>query len=191
MREKNLIEFFKNVGKLKDLERRGWIRLGIKNAESVAEHSFRLAVMAMFFAKEFGLDELKCLKLALVHDLPESFAGDTITRHREQDQEISNKEKFKKEKNGLMELVKDLDSCNATELKELWLEFENGKSPEAKLVKQLDKLELALQAFEYEKSGSVEKIPEEFFVYTKERVSDKELLRLYEEIVKQRTKQLA
>jgi putative hydrolase of HD superfamily len=186
MREKNLFEFFRNVGRLKETKRMGWAFFGVENGESVAEHSFRLAVMAMVFAKEFGLDELKCLKLALVHDLPESFAGDTVTRHREQDQKISNKKKFEKEKNGLLELVKGLGKKDAKEIKSLWFEFEEGKTKEARLVKQLDRLELALQALEYEKARRFKKLPDEFFVYTRERVSDKNLLKLYEEILKQR-----
>src|SRR3989338_2226951 len=75
--EKALIEFFQNAGKLKNIKRTGWKLMGIKNPESVAEHSFRLAVMAFALAPRFGLDAEKCAVLALIHDLPEALAGDT------------------------------------------------------------------------------------------------------------------
>ncbi len=65
----NLIKFAKIVGKLKRLKRTGWVKNNIIDPESVAEHSFRLAVLTMVLAPKVGVDQLKTTKMALIHDL--------------------------------------------------------------------------------------------------------------------------
>lgn len=74
-----IIKFFSEVGKLKDIKRRGWIIRDIKNPESIADHSFRAALMGWILAEKSGrkLNISKLLKMAIVHDLCEVYAGDT------------------------------------------------------------------------------------------------------------------
>ncbi|MEM5772607.1 MAG: HD domain-containing protein [Candidatus Aenigmatarchaeota archaeon] len=72
-----LIEFFKTIGKLKKIERTGWVtNVGIENPESVAEHSFRSAVLCMIFSDIKKLDTEKMVRMALIHDLAEALIGD-------------------------------------------------------------------------------------------------------------------
>lgn len=74
---KDLITFFVEVGKLKKMKRRGWVIRGVKDPETIAEHTFRMALMAWVFGKRKRLDIQQILKMALIHDLCEVYAGDT------------------------------------------------------------------------------------------------------------------
>lgn len=139
----NLIEFFRKVGKLKKLKRTGWVYYKIPNPESVAEHSFRVAVMALALSDRFGFDKDRCVKMAVVHDLAESIVGDITPWDKKE-----MKSKHKNEEKAMHELTDKLDD---KDIMELWEEFEEGKTPEAVFVRELDKAEMFLQAWEYEK----------------------------------------
>lgn len=56
MKNQELIKLLKIVGKLKQLKRSGWVRNNIPDPETVAEHSFRVAMLAMLWAPEAGVD---------------------------------------------------------------------------------------------------------------------------------------
>ena len=75
---KDLLDFFIEVGKLKRMPRRGWIINQIKNPESIAEHIFRSALMGWIIGEMKGnINVEKLIKIALIHDLCEVYAGDT------------------------------------------------------------------------------------------------------------------
>lgn len=184
-----LVEFFETVGKLKDEKRKGWIDRGVKNPESVADHSLRLSVMALFMAKKLGLDECKAVKLAVIHDLPESICGDTASRIKEELQKIPNSEKKAKEDAALEELCKMLgNEEGAGDLKELWEEYEEKKTAEAKLVYELDRLEAIFQAREYEEAGNFEVSLQEFYDFANARIEIPEVRAIFEELMKKRAK---
>ena len=70
------LRFIELIDEMKSINRTITLRCGRK--ESDADHSYHLAMMVMIFIDDFpGLDALKCLRLALLHDLVEIFAGDT------------------------------------------------------------------------------------------------------------------
>jgi putative hydrolase of HD superfamily len=166
----SLIGFVEAVARLKREKRKGWVERGVRNAESVAEHCFVLAVMALVLARKLGLDECRAVKLAIVHDLPEALAGDTVTRIREELQDVPNREKHAREEKALGELCGMLDRENAEELRALWLEFEERKSKEARLVYELDRLEAIFQALEYERKGNFRVSLQEFYDYANARL---------------------
>ena len=172
----DLIEFLHKVGKLKKIKRTGWVLSKIPNPESVAEHSFRTAVMAFVLADKFRVNKERLIKMALVHDLAESLVGDITPG------EISRAEKFRKEKKAMQQLSRLVE--NGRELMGLWEDFEKGKSEEAKLVFQLDKLEMVIQALEYE--GEHKKDLGMFWDFTKNRVKDKYLSALLERLSSKR-----
>jgi putative hydrolase of HD superfamily len=62
------LEFALKSLELKDIERTGWLVRKVRKPESVADHSFFLALLCSLYAKEEGIDELKCVRLALAHD---------------------------------------------------------------------------------------------------------------------------
>ncbi|NTV23191.1 MAG: HD domain-containing protein [Nanoarchaeota archaeon] len=132
------------ISRLKSLDRTGWTRHNIPDHETVASHSYSVALLSMVCSDELGLDCEKCMRLALVHDLAESVVGD-MTPH-----EISSDEKHRLEKKAIFEIAKEVGS---PKLMQLWEEYESGKSEEAKLVKELDKLDMVLQAKEYQAGG--------------------------------------
>jgi putative hydrolase of HD superfamily len=72
-----LEDFLKTTIKLKTVPRQGWInKLGIKDPESVADHCYSMAVMAMVFSDLKKLDTEKIIKMTLLHDLAEAITGD-------------------------------------------------------------------------------------------------------------------
>src|ERR1700693_4435909 len=98
-----LLRFFVRSGRLKVERRRGWVKkLGLKNPESVADHSYRTALMAMVISDSRGLDTSKAVRLALLHDLPEAIAGDAMPEER------SGKLKTALETKAMEELLGDL-----------------------------------------------------------------------------------
>lgn len=138
----NLHKFIKNIGKLKRKDRAGWVRKGINNPESVAEHCFRAGIMAYALAPKYNLDPNKCLKMALFHDVPEYEVADYTPYDN-----ISKEEKRNQEEAAMRKLCTTLE--NGDEMLSLWLEYENKQTPEAKFVKATEALEMYYQASEY------------------------------------------
>ncbi|KAJ1497564.1 HD domain-containing protein 2 [Coelomomyces lativittatus] len=112
---------------------------------------YRLSMMCMQL-KDPSLNRLKCMQLALVHDVAESIVGD-ITPHCG----ISKEQKFELEKNAFHTLDSYLPK--ETSLLSVWTDYESQRSPEAKVVHQLDRFEMLFQAFEYEQRSSLTNSP--------------------------------
>ena len=74
--EKDLVKFLYELGQLKRVKRSGWWIAGIENPESVAEHSFRTAVIAFILAQLEGVDPEKATVMALFHDMSEARTND-------------------------------------------------------------------------------------------------------------------
>jgi len=142
-----LIEVLEAAGQLKQTQRAGWVRVGIAHPESVAAHSYRVAVLALLLGPRLGLNVEKLLRLALLHDLPEARVGDLTPADR-----VTPRDKHALESTAFAEIVGGLPEGPA--LDALWREYAANASPEARLVHQLDKLEMALQALEYERATS-------------------------------------
>lgn len=140
-----LVDFFKNVGQLKEISRAGWVKVGIKSPESVADHTFRTAFLCMIFSSLEGLDELKMLQMALLHDLPEVIIGDLTPSEK-------NKANKNDEENAMKRLLSFLPKEIRDRYLEIWHEYTTGETTEAKVVRQLEKLEMVLQAREYEET---------------------------------------
>ena len=127
------------LGKLKDLKRSGWVMKKVSAPESVADHSWGVALLAVLLTPE-GLDGHKCLQLAIVHDLQESIVGDITPADG-----IGREEKSRRERAAVGLLAEKL---NFPELKALFEEFEALETPEARFVKDLDRIEAVLQGRE-------------------------------------------
>ncbi len=180
-----LIQFIQTAGKLKQVKRQGWLDRGVRNAESVADHSFMLALMAMLFAAQQKFDVDKAVQMALVHDLPEALCGDTAARIKEEQQQESNKKKHRREQKALEEILRSLDSKTAKGIFSLWHEFEQRKSKEAKLVYELDRLEAIFQAIEYERKGNFSASLQEFFDYADARLRNPLLRKIFLQLMKE------
>ncbi|KAG0248764.1 HD domain-containing protein 2 [Actinomortierella ambigua] len=160
---KGTLQFLHTVENLKRTKRTGWINNGVKPAESIADHMYRMGIMALLIdEKTAGVDKMRCLKMAIVHDLAESLVGD-ITPY----DGVTEEDKHTREKNAMHHLCHDLLGWTeqAQEISSLWAEYEAASTPEALLVKDFDKFEMIMQALEYEKSENT--TLESFFAGTK------------------------
>jgi putative hydrolase of HD superfamily len=135
---------------LKQLYRQDWLRRGITPArcESVADHSFGVAMLSMLLADAYFpyLDHDKVVRMALLHDLGEVYAGDVIPRDA-----VSPREKHRRERLSVAQVLHKLPNGEAYVM--LWQEYERASSPEARFVRQVDRLEMGLQASVYEHQG--------------------------------------
>ncbi len=138
----NIHQFMQDVGKLKRKDRSGWIRHDVDQPESVAEHSFRVGIACFVLAPKFGLDPNKCLKMGMFHDLGEHKIPDYTPFD-----DITREEKYRQEEEALISLCSQIE--NGNEILDLWHEFEEGKTREAKFVRGMDRLEMMFQAEEY------------------------------------------
>ena len=181
---RSVVNFLRILHNLKTTKRTGWVRKGIKQPESIADHMYRMGLMALI-ADDSNVDRNKCIKcvhsrkararvraarrphpdkttaltprsrarshipggrMALVHDIAEAIAGDIAPSDG-----IPKEEKHRLERNALASICGELTvgsdgaapSGVATEIRDLWFEYEDGSSDEARLVKDIDKVNRA------------------------------------------------
>ncbi len=134
---KKIIEFMHVAEKLKCNTRHSWTSSG--RQESVAEHSWRLSLMAYFIKDEFPeADTARIILMSLFHDIGEAITGDIPSFYkREKDEAV--------EENAVTELLETLPESYRKELEELFAEMKAMKTLEAKIYRGLDKLEAVLQ----------------------------------------------
>ena len=149
-----LINFFQKVLDLKNIPRQGWKdKLQIDNVESVAEHTYSTTIMSMIYSDLQKLDTEKIIKMALLHDLSESITGDLTP------DKISKKSKRQKENLAMKQILSNLPNKISKSYYKIWDDYQRASSEEAKLVHEIDKLEMVFQAkYYYDKGHSKEKL---------------------------------
>ncbi len=130
--------------RLKALPRAGWVRKGVPSPETVASHSWGVAWLVLALAPE-GIDLAKALSYATLHDLAEVRVGDITPADR-----MAPEEKSRREHEAVAKLTAAL---RRPDLAALWEAFENGADREARLVRELDRLDMALQALAHHEAG--------------------------------------
>ncbi len=154
-----LLTLLDRINDLKRLPRTGWLLAGITPAESVADHSFATALLALILAEAINADlpaaQLDVplnlalvMRIALLHDLAESMLTDLP--HRATDL-VSPAVKRDAEHAAMSAITRDLPAGSVWVSD--WQAYAAGSSPEARLVRDADKLELAHQALRYAQSG--------------------------------------
>lgn len=175
------MRFFEHVGKLKHIRRTGWVQRNVKDSESVADHSFRLACMAMVMGDQLGIDAEKMIRMSLLHDLPEIVTGDIATTKKI---EVNRSKLHDLERTALSKAVSRLPDDVSRKYMKLWMEFSRGSSREAIMVKDLDKLEVVLQARDYSKRGLLKREAlQEFLTTAESQIRQEELRRLARRMV--------
>lgn len=147
MEHENLIRLLHEAGKLKRTKRTGWVEAGVQDPESVADHSYRVALLSMLLSDQHGLDTLKAVRIALLHDLAEAVTGDLTPRQKTPGHEAEELKAFEG-------LVAGLPPRQRRAYKAAMDEYAKGETGEAALVLAADRLEMVLQALEYCESGS-------------------------------------
>ena len=135
-----IVDFLRATESLKTATRSGWTSAG--RQESVAEHTWRLCLMALVLHPAFpDVDFARLIRICIVHDLGEAIGGDVPAP----EQVRRGASKAADERRDLLTLLAPLPAPLRDEITGLWDEYEAAQSPEAKLAKALDKLETILQ----------------------------------------------
>jgi putative hydrolases of HD superfamily len=154
-----MLQLIERVGDLKLLPRTGWLLVGVTDVESVADHSYGVALIALFLAEAINADPAaqgiahplgveEVMALALIHDLAESLLTDLPRRSASL---LGEGVKHKAESHAMHEMLDGLP--NGAYYRDLWQIYNNASTPEARLIKDVDKLEMAAQALRYAKRG--------------------------------------
>lgn len=148
--QNDILKFSMQIAHMKNIYRQGWVKglIGkeyLDKGESIADHSFSLAILAISMIEKYHLsyDINMCIKLCLVHELGEIYAGDFCLIDP-----ISKQDKHKLEEQAVKKLLHTLDFPN--DFLSLWNQFETRSTPEAIFIKQLDGLDCLIQAACYE-----------------------------------------
>ncbi len=137
-----MIERYLDVLDLKDLKRTGWQIYNIEDPETVAAHSWSVATLTMIHLPE-NLDMEKALKTALIHDIGESEIGDIPYRA---DSGPQSGDKDFEEKEAVEKIAENLSQ----DIEILYKDYSERKSEEAQFVKDMDLIDMVLQALKYE-----------------------------------------
>jgi len=145
--EKGIAKFLYEAGQLKRVKRSGWWIAGVENPETVAEHSFRTAVIAYILAQLEGVDLEKVVTMALFHDMAEARTNDAhrIVRRYVKWEDVDRK--------AVEDQSKRLPDGIAKRMTSLFEELGEEVSPEARVVRDADLLECIVQAREYQTIG--------------------------------------
>lgn len=179
---------------LKSVARQGWVDRGVLSPESVADHSWGVALLAWLAARDRDdLDRERVLLLGLVHDLPEAVTGDATPFDfaRGRDGRIprecfaelpvysddARRGKRDAEARALAELTAALPADLAGDIRSAWEEYDEQQTAEARFVKQIDKLETLLQSRVY-KAAQPELVMDSFALGADRDVRDLKLRRI-------------
>lgn len=180
MEAKELLRVLHTAERLKDETRHCYTSGG--RHESVAEHSWRLALTALFLRDEFpSLDMDRVIRMCLIHDLGECFTGDIPSFLKSGGDE-------ERERSALETWVASLPAPYSVELKTLYAEMDALETDEARLYKALDKLEAVIQ---HNESDIATWLPREYelnLTYADENVAFSDYLKRLREEVRRETR---
>ena len=144
----NIVSFFRIVCNLKKIKREGWIHKSkIDSPESVADHSYSMCTISMVLADILNLQTEHIMKMANLHDLAESLVGDKMP------DSISREKKALVEGKAMKIILSKLPGPLREKYLDIWNEYVDNSTDSAKFVHNMDKLEMAVQAKEYEFDG--------------------------------------
>jgi putative hydrolase of HD superfamily len=179
-----IVDYCKQVGKLKRISRKGWVsRAKVKRPESVADHSFRSAILAMCLSDLRGLDTDKIVRMALLHDVHEALIGDY---------DYSDKKKIglhqvkEREGNAIKTIFSVLPETIRGKYILLADEYRRQETEDANLVRQIDQIEMIMQALEYEKEGYDRTKLQTFWDNVRRKLKDHDLKMMFELLEKER-----
>lgn len=175
------IDFLLESYNVKEEVRTGWLFKGVKDPESVASHVWGVKFLCLLYAEEEDVDEGKAVKMAVVQDLPEAKTGDLVSEKHADRYERTDEEKEDLERQAIHELPPE---NRFEEVMDLWEEYQARETDTAKFVKDMDMIDMCIQALKYEKEGrrSEERSMDEFFEYTEPRLNTDIGKKLFQEV---------
>ena len=180
------MEFIVEVDRMKTILRQTSV-IGVDQRENDAEHSWHISLMAVILQEysNKSIDVLKVIKMLLTHDLVEIYAGDTFCYDVK-----GNEDKRERELQAAEKIYGMLDSEKGSELRLLWDEFEEMKTPEALFAASMDRIQPMLSNYHnnggtwekydvkkeniYKRISPVEKTSDELWEYMKYVIEDSE-----------------
>lgn len=144
------ISFFLRALDLKDVPRTGWLLREVTEPESVADHSWGTALLCLVYGREAGVAVDHAVRIAIVHDLAESITGDIARRVNPDAQTTNDADKARLERAAMDELV---NGWEGQEIYRLWQEYEDRASAEARFVRDMNLVDMCLQALKYEQES--------------------------------------
>ena len=172
-----ILDFLNIAANLKTIPRQGWIdKLFIKNPESVADHTYSMAIIGMILSDSQKYNTEKILKMILLHDLAESITGDYTPEQK------SKEEKIILENTTIEKILTHLPVTLRKQYLAIWNEYQKNNTIDANFVHQIDKLEMALQAKIYSKKNNSLKDVSPFFDSAQKEIHDPNLLKLFKEL---------
>jgi putative hydrolase of HD superfamily len=174
----DIVRFFREAQKLKHLVRTGWSHKNVPDPESVADHTYGVALLAAVIDLPKDVDRDKLLKMAIIHDVSEVHVGDIVWEKGS----YSNREKQERKHVVEKKAFNDLFDEEYAQMGHEWLD---QASPEAKFLKDLDKIEMVFQALEYEERVPPETL-DEFWENVDKYLKSKVCRDIFEELKKLR-----
>lgn len=174
---------FNIIQHLKLQKRTGWVNNNVDNPESISDHMYRMGIMSLILATP-NIDRDRCMKISLAHDIAESLVGDItpldpMTKEEKHIRELRSIEYI------CNTLIRPYNEIAAKELLQYWLDYENQTCPEGEIVKDLDKFEMLVQCFEYERQHKGEKNLDQFWGCVKD-IKSNEVKQWTKDLLKER-----
>ncbi|TVQ38836.1 MAG: HD family hydrolase [Spirochaetaceae bacterium] len=179
---------------LKDQRRVGWLIRGIGEPESVSDHSWGTALLCLLYASQAGVDRDHAVAMALVHDIAEAVTGDVAARVDERDRSVSLQQKQANERAAIEQLFPAVsESTVPAVVRALWDEYEDSTTPAALFVRDMNLIDMCLQALRYQRgrrydpragypsTGGFRRL-DEFFATAESRISTAVGQELYQQI---------
>lgn len=132
--------------RLKDEPRGGWLLRGVRDPESVADHSWGTAFLCLLYAADAGVDSSEAVTLALVHDLAEAVTGDVVARADTADREVSEDTKAELEARAIEQLLQQ----DFKDLRSHWQSYEDRSDAVALFVRDMNLIDMCMQAVIYQ-----------------------------------------
>jgi len=174
-----ILDFLNIAANLKSIPRQGWIEKGlVENPESVADHTYSMAIIGMVLSDSQNYDSSKILKMILLHDLAESITGDFTPEQK------SKEEKIILENNAFDKILTNLPNFLQKRYLSLWNEYQRNETKESNFVHQIDKFEMALQAKIYSRQKNSKKDFSIFFESAKKGMDDPNILELFKQLTR-------
>lgn len=160
---------------LGELKRTGWVKRGVKNPESVQEHTIALRDIANSLVGLTDIEKQELFDMLEIHDWPEAISGDQLTISQDEiEVEKMKIKKFEEEKQALASICEKLGE-KGKEIMDLWLRFETSPDDTASFARQIDKYQAIEKALEYEKTQGIFMF-REFLEYDRKRITHPILL---------------
>lgn len=143
----DLLDLLLETQNLDQIPRMGYLLSGITDPESVSEHSWHVAFLVWLLSADItDIDRLRAIEIAMIHDLAELRIGDLP---RTASHYLPEGAKEAAEAAAIEEILAPLPE----EVRLLWKEYQAGESPESRLVKACDRLQMMLKVLVYESQG--------------------------------------